>query len=141
MAKTPQLHPKQSIYVSYPKLTFKPMFGSRRATISSWALLYICSFSSYSSLPLHLDDYNLTYSQNINMVFEKKLTVTPLKPHHFLYTKISQNQSKQIKTIKHNLEQPPKLVYNQCKHFHPKILGFSSTQHKKRKVRVWFPYR
>ena len=90
--------------------------------------------------PLHLDDYNLTYSKNKNSVFQKKLTATPLKPHNFFYTKISQNQSKPIKTTKHNIEQPPKLVYNQYKHFHPKNLGFSSTQHKKIKVRVLFPY-
>ena len=139
MAKTPQLHPKQSIPVSYPKLTFKPIFGSLRATICSWFLLNICiSSSQFESL--HLEDYHLTYSQNKNRVFENNLTATPLKPHHFLYTKTSQNQSKPIKTTKHNLEKPPELVFNQYKHFHPKILGFSSTQHKKRKVKVGFPY-
>ena len=89
---------------------------------------------------LNLDDYNLTYSQNKNRVFENNLTATPLKPYHFLYTKISQNQFKPIKTTKHDFGQPPKLVYNQYKHFHPKVFRFSSTQHKKRKARVWFPY-
>ena len=95
----------------------------------------------YQLKSLILDDYNLTYSQNKNRVFEKKkLIATPLKLHYFLYTKISQNQSKPIKTTKNNLEKPPKLVYNQYKHFHSKNLGFSSTQHKKIKVKVWFPY-
>ena len=81
-----------------------------------------------------MNDYNLTYSQNKNRVFEKNLTATPLKPHHFLHTKISQNQSKPIKTTKHNLEQPPKLVYNQYKHFHKKIWCFHQTNTRKEKL-------
>ena len=47
----------------------------------------------YQLESLNLDDYNLTYSQNKNKGFENKLTATPLKLYHFLYTKIPQNQS------------------------------------------------
>ena len=92
----------------------------------------------YQLESLNLDDYNLIHSQNKNKVFEKNLTATPLKPHHFLYTKISQNQSKPIKKIKHNLEQPPKLVYNQYKHFIQKFCGFH--QPNTRKEKLWFGF-
>ena len=92
----------------------------------------------YQLESLHLDYYNLTYSQNKYRVFETNLTATHLKPHHFLYTKISQNQSKPIKTTKHNLEQPPKLVYNQNKHFHPKNMGFQQPNIRKEKIGFGF---
>ena len=54
----------------------------------SLALMVLYQFQS-----LNLDDNNLPYIQNKNRSFEKILTATPLKLHHFLYTKIPQNQS------------------------------------------------
>ena len=47
----------------------------------------------YQLESLNMDDYNLTYSQNKKKGFEIFLPMTPLKLHHFLYTKFLQNQS------------------------------------------------
>ena len=74
MAKTPQLHPKQSIPMSYPKLTFKSRFGSLRATIYSlsfYKFLAPALMVIYQLESLDLDDYNLTYSQNKNRDLKK----------------------------------------------------------------------
>ena len=47
----------------------------------------------YQLESLHLDDYNLTYSQNKNNGFDKFLIATPLKTKHFPFYK---NSSKPI---------------------------------------------
>ena len=39
----------------------------------------------YQLESLHLDNYNLAYSQNKNIGFDKFLTATPLKTKHFLF--------------------------------------------------------
>ena len=81
MAKTLQPYPKQSKISELQELTFQSVFGSLRATICSWSLLYICSPISYGSLPLesiHLENYNLIYSQNKNRGFTEILTAFPL---------------------------------------------------------------
>ena len=64
-------------------------------TFVSLALMILYQLES-----LNLDDYNLTYSQNKNKVFENFLTATHLKLPHFLYTKIHQQQSKPQYTMK-----------------------------------------
>ena len=77
MAKTLQPYPKQSKISELHELTFQSVFGSLRATICSWSLLYICSPISYDSLPIHLDDSNLIYSQNKNRGFTEIFTAFP----------------------------------------------------------------
>ena len=66
MAKTPQLHPKQSIPVNDLKLTFKPIFGSLRTTIFSGPFYKFVALDLvvfYQLKSLNLDDYNLTYNK------------------------------------------------------------------------------
>ena len=60
----------------------------------------------YQLESLHLDDYNLIYSQNKNMSFDKSLTAFPLKTQHFPFTNITQNQSNQQYSSKLNPTQP-----------------------------------
>ena len=52
MAKTLQPYPKQSKISELHELTFQSLFGSLRATICSFSLLYICIPISYCSLPI-----------------------------------------------------------------------------------------
>ena len=101
MAKTPQLHPKQGIPVSYPNSPLSQYLG---ALVLQFALDPFYTFVSLSLMllyhfeSLHLDDYNLTYSQNKNKGFNKFLTAFPLKIQHFPFTNIHQNQSKPTPT-------------------------------------------
>ena len=131
MAKTPQLLPKQGIPVSYPKLTFKPIFGSLSATICS------CPFYKYVSLSfmvlyqlelLNLVDYNLIYSKNKNRGFDKVLAAFPLKTKHFLFYKHS---SKPIQTNTKTHLQPKQKTF-----IH--IWGFPQPKHERKGVRVYF---
>ena len=119
MAKTPQLHSKQSIPVSYPKLTFKPIFGSLRDTIFSLSLLYICSSSSYGSLPIGITPFeNTTFS--------------------FLQTFLKTNPNQYQPTI-HFKTQPnttPKLIYNQSKSALHKVRVFPQIQTQEKSSRV-----
>ena len=85
MSKTLQQYPKQSIISELHELTFQSRFGSLRATICSWSLIYICIPISYGSLYLesiHLEDSNLIYNQNNNRGFTKILTAISLKTQH-----------------------------------------------------------
>ena len=67
-------------------------------TFVSLSLMVLYQFES-----LHLDDYNLIYSQNKNRGFDKILTAFPLKTQHFsLFTNILPNQSQP--TIQNNLK-------------------------------------
>ena len=48
----------------------------------------------YQLESLNVDDYNLTYIQKKNRGFANFLTTTPLKLHHFLYTKCGDPQAR-----------------------------------------------
>ena len=129
MANTPQLFSKQDILVRYPKLTFKPIFGSLSAAIFSWSLLYILYLSVmvlYQLESLHLVDYNLIYSQKKNRGFGKFLTAFPLKTKHFSFYKHS---SKPIQTNTKTHLQPIKNTF-----IH--IWGFPQPKQKRKRVRV-----
>ena len=105
MAKTPQLHPKQSIPMNYPKLTFKPIFRSLRATICFGPFYKFVApdlVVIYQLKSLYLDDYNLTYSQNKNKVFEKKINSNSFETSPFPLYK---NFSKPIQTNQNNQTQ------------------------------------
>ena len=90
IAKTPQLHPKQGIPVSYLSSPLSPYSGALEIQFAP------CTFSKFVTLSLmvlyqleslHWDDYNLTYSQNKNRGFDKILTAFPLKTKHFSFYK------------------------------------------------------
>ena len=55
MSKTLQQYPKQSIISELHELTFLSVFGSLRATMCSWSLIYTCSPISYGSLPIGIN--------------------------------------------------------------------------------------
>ena len=94
----------------------------------------------YQLKSLHLDDYNLTYSQNKNRGFDKILTATPLKTQHFPFYKhfskpIQTNNNKKI----HFKTQPntsSKLIYNQSKSLLYKVRVFPQIQTQEKSSRV-----
>ena len=94
----------------------------------------------YQLESLHLDDYNLTYSQNKNRGFDKFLTATPLKTQHFsfLQTFLKTNPNQYQPTI-HFKTQPnktPKLIYNQSKSPLHKVRVFPQIQTQETSSRV-----
>ena len=99
MSKTPQLHPKQSIPMSYSNLNLSPYSG---ALVLQFSLDPFYNFIELSLMVIyqlklfHLNDYNLIYSQNMNRGFDKFLTTFPLTTQHFPFTNIPRNQSKPI---------------------------------------------
>ena len=132
-AKTLQLHPKQSIPVCYQNSHLSPYLGALEQQFAPSPLYKFLSLAPmvlYQLESLNLDDYNLTYSQNKNRVLKFFLTATLLKLHHFLYTKISQKQSKPIKTMKNNL----KLNENHPRTLYTNLWFFSKPKHTKRGV-------
>ena len=57
MSKTLQQYQKQSIISELHELTLKSIFGSLRATIFSWSLIYIFSPISYGSLTIIINSF------------------------------------------------------------------------------------
>ena len=114
MAKTPQLHLKQSIPVSYPNSPSSPysealVLQFAPSPFYFFVALYLMVIYQLESL--HLDDYNLVYSQKKIRGFDKFLTAFPLKTQHFPFTNIPQNQSKQIpinNTLQNSTQHNPK---------------------------------
>ena len=105
MAKTPQLHLKQGIPMSYPNPPLSPYSG---ALMVQFALSPFYKFVALSLMVLyqlesfHLDNYNLIYSQNKNRGFDKILTAFPLETKHFSFYNHS---SKPIQTNPTNTNQ------------------------------------
>ena len=142
MAKTPQLHPKQSIPVSYPNSPLSTYSGALLLQFSPGPFYTFVSLSLmvlYQFESLHLDDYNLTYRQNKNMGFDKFLTAFPLKTQHFPFTNIPQNPSKSIpinnilqKSTQHN----SKTDQQQSKSHLYKVRVFPQIQIQEKEVRV-----
>ena len=88
MAKTPQLHSKQGILVSYPNPPLSPYSGALVVQIALGPFYKFVALSLmvlYQLESLHLDDYNLIYSQKKNKGFDKILTTFPLKTKHFSF--------------------------------------------------------
>ena len=91
----------------------------------------------YQLEPLHLDYYNLIYSQNKNMSFLQNFDRISFKNSTFsFFTNTTQNQSQP--TIQNNLNTIPKLIYNQNKTLFIHIWGFSQLKHKNKGVWVYF---
>ena len=81
MAKTLQPYPKQSKISELHEFTFQSVFGSLRATICSCPFYKFVALSLmvlYQLESIHLDNYNLIYTQNKNRVFTEILTAFPL---------------------------------------------------------------
>ena len=114
MAKTPQLHPKQSTPVSYPNSPLSPYSGALGLQFSPsffYTFVTLSLMVLYQLKSLHLDYCNLTYSQNKNKGFDKFLTAFPLKTQHFPFTNIPQNQSKPTpinNTLQNSTQHNPK---------------------------------
>ena len=142
MAKTPQLHPKQSIPVSYPKLTFIPIFGSLGATVCSnhfYKFVALALMVLYQLESLNLDHYNLTYSQNKNRVFKKKIDSNSFEtsPFHLYkkFLKTNPNQSKQPNTTESN---PQNLFTTNTNTFIQNFWGFHQPNTRKEKLGFGF---
>ena len=85
--------------VSYLNSSLSPYSGALELQFSpgpSYTFSSLSLMVLYQLESLHLDDYNLTYSQNKNRGFDNFLTAFPLKTQHFPFTNIPQNQSKPI---------------------------------------------
>ena len=83
--------------MSYPSSPLSPYLGALELQFApdpfyTFVDLYLIILYQLDSL--HLDDYNLIYSQNKNRGLDKILTTFPLKTQHFPFTNITQNQSK-----------------------------------------------
>ena len=113
MAKTPQLHPKHSIPVSYPNSPLSPYSGALVLQFAAGPFYIFVALSLiilYQLESLYLDNFNLIYIQNKNRGFDKFLIATPLKTQHFPFYKHSlkpiQTNTNQQYTSKLNPKQP-----------------------------------
>ena len=118
--------------VSYLNPHLSPYYGALVVQISLgpfYKFVYIYLMVLFQLESLHLDDYNLIYSQNKNMSFDKILTVFPLKTKHFSFYNHS---SKPIQTNT-NQQYYSKLnptQHNQNKTLFIHIWGFPQLKHK-----------
>ena len=94
----------------------------------------------YQLESLHLDDYNLIYSQNKNKGFDKILTAFPLETQHFPFTNITQNQSNQKYSSKLKPTQPQISFITKTKLFLSTFVVFPNIKITKDEVRVLFSY-
>ena len=124
MAKTPQLHPKQGIPVSYSNPPLIPYSGAYVVQLvlgPFYKFLALSLMVLYQLESLHLDDYNLIYSKNKNMGFDRILTVFPLKTKHFSFynhsSKPIQTNTNQQYSSKINPTQPQKSFTTKTKLF------------------------
>ena len=95
--------------MSYSSSPLRPYSGAVELQFALGTFYKFLSLSLmvlYQLESLHLDDYNLIYSQNKNRGFDKILTAFPLKTQHFPFTYITQNQSNQQYASKLNPTQP-----------------------------------
>ena len=134
MAKTPQLHPKQGIPVSYPNPPLSPYSGVlvvQFALGPFYIFVAISLMVLYQLESLNLDDYNLIYSQNKNRGFNKILTTFPLKTKHFSFynhsSKPIQTNTNQQYSSKLNPTQPQNSFTTKTKLFVSKFGVFSNS--------------
>ena len=129
--------------MSYPSSPLSPYLGALELQFAPgpfYTFVSLFLMVLYQLKSLHLDDYNLIYSQNKNRVCYKILTAFPLKTQYFPFSqtlhKTNQNQSQP--TIQNNLKTIPKLIYNQNKTILIHIWGFPQLKHKNKGVWVYF---
>ena len=95
--------------MSYPSSPLRPYSGGLELQFSLgpfYIFIFLYVMVLYQLESLHLDDYNLIYSQNKNKGFDKILTAFLLKTQHCPFTNITQNQSNQQYSSKLNPTQP-----------------------------------
>ena len=129
--------------MSYPSSPLSPYLGVLELqfgpgtfyTFVDLSLMVLYQFES-----LHLDDYNLIYSQNKNMSLDNILTAFPLKTQHFPFTNITQNQSNQQYSSKLNPTQPQNAFRTKTKLFLSTFGVFPNIKITKDEARVLFSY-
>ena len=94
----------------------------------------------YQLESLHLDDYNLIYSQNKNRGLDKILIAFLLKTQHFPFTNVTQNQSNQQYSSKINPKQPQNSFTTKTKLFLSTFGVFPNIKIIKNEARVLFSY-
>ena len=125
--------------MSYPSSPLSPYLGVLELQFAPgpfYTFVYLSLMVLYQLESLHLDDYNLIYSQNKNRSFCKILTAFPLKTQHFpfLQTLYKTNPNQSQPKIQNNLNTIPKLIYNKKKKLFLSTFGVfpnSNTRTKK----------
>ena len=127
----------------YPSSPLSPYSGALELQFANSPFHKFVSLSLmvlYQLKSLHLDYYNLIYSQNKNMGFDKILTAFPLKTQHFPFTNITKNQSNQQYSSKINLTQPQNSFTTKTKLFLSTFGVFLNIKITKDETRVLFSY-
>ena len=129
--------------MSYPSSHLSPYLGALKLQFSPgpfYKFVDLPLMVLYQLESLHLDDCNLMYSQNKNRGFDKILTTFPLKPLHFPFTNITQNQSNQQYSSKLNPTQPQNSFTTKTKLFLSTFGVFPNIKITKDEARVLFSY-
>ena len=125
--------------MSYPISPLSPYFGAlviQCAHVPFYKFIDLSLMVCYQLESLHLDDYNLIYSQNKNRGFDKILTAFPLKTQHFPFTNITQTTPTK-NTLQNSTQHNPKTHLKPRQNsFYPR-LGFSPTS-KSQKMKPGF---
>ena len=127
--------------MSYPSSPLSPYLGALELQFSPspfYTFVYLSLMVLYQLESLHLDDYNLIYSQNKNRGFDKILTAFPLKTQHFPFTNITQIQSNQQYSSKLNPTQPQNSFTTKTKLFLSTFGVFPNIKIKKMKLGFCF---
>ena len=130
--------------MSYPSSPLSPYLGALELQFASGPFYTFVSLSLmllYQLESLHLDDYNLIYSQNKNIGFLQNFDNISFENSTFSffykhYTKPIQTNPNQ--QYKNNLKTISKLIYNQNKTLFIHIWGFPKLKHKNKGVWVYF---
>ena len=139
MAKTPQLHPKEGIPVSYPNSPLSSYSGDlvlQFAPCPFYTFVALSPIVLYQLESLNLDDYNLTYSQNKNRGFNIFLIAFPFYKHSSKPIQTNPNQYQSTIHFKTQPNTAPILIYNKSKLPLYKVKVFPQIQTQEKEVRV-----
>ena len=124
--------------MSYPSSPLSPYLGALELQFAPSPFYIFLELSLkvlYELESLHLDDYNLIYSQNKNRGLDKILIAFLLKTQHFPFLQTllqtNPNQSKQCKTISN-------LTKTIQEHFYTTFGVLLNPNTSRKGVRVWF---
>ena len=127
--------------MSYPSSPLSPYLGALELHFALgpfYTFLDLYIMVLYQLELLHLDDYNLIYSQNKNRGLDKILTAFPLKTQPFPFTNITQNQSNQQYSSKLNPTQPQNSFTTKTKLFLFTFGVFPTSKSQKMKLGFCF---
>ena len=117
--------------MSYPNPPLSPYSGALAVQFSIgplYTFVYKSLMVLYQLESLHLDDYNLIYSQNKNRGFDKILTTFPSKTKHFSFYNHSSKPIPTNNTLKNSTQHNPKThLQPKQNSFYPHLV-FSPTQ-------------